>query len=76
MHRQIQLLLLFLSIFIFNFITAQNAKLDSLEYLLKIHKTEDTTKANLINAIVRNVYKKDAGKAQDYANKAIKYSTT
>lgn len=71
MHKQIQLLLLFLSFFIVELATAQNAKLDSLEYLLKTHKSEDTVKVNLLNEIVRNVYKNDASKAQDYANKAI-----
>lgn len=71
MNSRIQLLLLIFAIFIFQAAEAQNAKPDSLENCLKTHQTDDTVKVKLLNEIVRSIYKSDADKAYDYANKAI-----
>ncbi len=74
MNKHIQILFLFLSIFIVDTTSGQTAKVDSLENLLKIHRAEDTVRVNLLNEIVRSVYKNDADKALDYANKAVELS--
>ena len=74
MNKLLKILLLFCTIFNFNIIKAQDAKLDSLEKCLKTHLTDDTVKVKLLNKIVRNIYKNDADKAFDIANKVIEIS--
>lgn len=71
MHKLAQLLVLFCLIFNFNLLKAQGTRLDSLEHCLKTHLTDDTLKVKLLNEIVWNSYKIDAGKAYDRANEAI-----
>jgi len=70
MNKQIGVLFLLISVFFLNFTNAQNAKVDSLENVLKIHKTDDTIKVNLLNQIAYLIYQKDSGKAQNYAAQA------
>src|SRR5665647_2052013 len=74
MNKQIQGLLLFLSLFMFEALKAQNTNVDSLENVLKIHHAEDTTKVNLLNKIAEIVYKNNDNKASEYANKAVELS--
>lgn len=74
MNSRIQLLLLIFAIFIFQAAEAQNANPDSLENCLKTHLADDTVKVKLLNEIVQSIYKNDADKAFDYANKAIELS--
>ena len=70
MNKQIQVLLLFLSIFVVNTIKAQNTKVDSLENLLKIHVAEDTVKVHLLNKIAFVIYSKDIEKSRSCAAQA------
>src|ERR1035437_5674005 len=70
MYRQIKLILVFLSIFVINTLNGQNAKVDSLENVLKLHNTDDTVKVNLLNKIALAVYTKDFKRAQNYATQA------
>lgn len=74
MNKQIKLILVFLSIFVINTLNGQNARVDSLENVLKLHNTDDTVKVKLLNEIVRSIYKNDADKAHDYADKAVELS--
>jgi len=70
MNKQIQLLFLFLSILSIETSYAQASKLDSLEKLLKSHKTDDTIKVNLLSEIASLIYKNDTTKAKNYTIKA------
>ena len=70
MNKQIQVLLLFILIFITYTVKAQNLKVDSLENVLKSHNAEDTAKVNLLNKIAYVVYNKDFEKARSYATQA------
>ena len=70
MIKPIQILLLFLSILIIDKITAQNLKVDSLENLLKLHKTDDSVKVNLLNETACTIYSIDKNKSFQYATKA------
>lgn len=70
MNKQIGVLFFVISIFIVNVVNAQSTKVDSLENVLRIHKTDDTIKVNLLNQIAYLVYQKDSGKAQNYATQA------
>lgn len=70
MNKQLQMLLVILSIFLIGKINAQNAKVDSLENVLKIHKTDDTLKVKLLNQIAYLIFQNDSGKAQSYATQA------
>ena len=74
MNKRIQVFLLFLSILLTGTVKAQNAKVDSLENVLRLHSTEDTVKVNLLNKIAEIVYKRSADKAYDYINKAVELS--
>lgn len=74
MHKLSELLLLFCIIFNFNSIKAQGTRLDSLEHCLKTHLTDDTLKVKLLNEIVKNIYKLDADKSYELADKAIEVS--
>jgi len=70
MNKQLQMLLVILSLFLFDKINAQNTKVDSLENVLKINKTDDTIKVNLLNQIAYLIYQNDSGKALNYATQA------
>ncbi len=70
MNKQLQMLLVILSLFLIGKINAQNAKVDSLENVLKIHKTDDSLKVKLLNQIAYLIYQNDSGKAQSYATQA------
>jgi len=70
MNKQLQVLLLFLLIFVTDTLKAQNPKVDSLENVLKIHIAEDTAKVNLLNRIAYVVYNKDFEKARSCATQA------
>ena len=70
MNKQIQVLLLFLSIFVANTIKAQNTKVDSLENVLKLHKADDTAKVNLLIKIAHAIYLKDLEKGRSCATQA------
>ncbi len=68
MNKRITLLLL--SIIVVGNIYAQSAKVDSLENILKFHKTEDTVRVNLLNKIAYYVYKDDSVRTGSYAIQA------
>ncbi|MHC1704281.1 MAG: tetratricopeptide repeat protein [Tenuifilaceae bacterium] len=70
MNKHIGILLLFISILIISKTNAQNAKVDSLENLLKVHQIDDTVKVNLLNKIAYGFYSKDVIKMRSYANQA------
>jgi len=70
MNRQIKLMLVFLSIVVMNTLNGQNARIDSLENVLKLHNGDDTVKVNLLNKIAFAVYTKDFKRAQDYATQS------
>lgn len=70
MNIKILTLLLLFSIFTFDDIYAQTTKIDSLENILKTHKSEDTVKVNLLNEIALLVYKTDSNKANSYVYQA------
>jgi signal transduction histidine kinase len=70
MNKKIQIVLLLLLICIVDGTYAQQAKVDSLENLLKAHKTEDTVRINLLNKIAFLIYKENANKANSYATQA------
>ncbi|NOQ26055.1 MAG: tetratricopeptide repeat protein [Bacteroidales bacterium] len=74
MNRYIQITLLIFSILIFDNIKAQNLKVDSLERLLKIYKTEDTLKVNLLFEIAKEELKKDRNKSFEYSTQALELS--
>jgi len=74
MNRQLQTVLLFLSIFMFGSIKAQHVKVDSLENVLNRLGSEDTVKVNLLNKLALTIFTKHAEKALDYANKAAELS--
>lgn len=74
MNRQLQILVLFLSIFMVGSIKAQDSLVDSLENVMNQYRSEDTVKVNLLNKIAFNIFTKDADKARDYANKAVELS--
>lgn len=64
------ILLLIISIFIVHSTTAQNAKVDSLENILKLRNSDDTVKVNLLNKIAYALYNKDVVKMRSYATQA------
>lgn len=74
MKKLIQILLLFLSLFVVEKSQAQSAKADSLENVLKIHNKEDTVRVNLLNETSYVLYKNDSIKASRYANEAAELS--
>ncbi len=74
MNRQLQLLLLFFTIFTVNAVKAQSARLDSLENLLTNHPIEDTVKVNLLNETGYAIYKSDSVKAFRYTTEAAELS--
>jgi serine phosphatase RsbU (regulator of sigma subunit) len=59
--------LLFLSVFTAGSIFAQQAKVDSLENVLKLHTTEDTVKVNLLFEIAKQYQSNNVEKARAYA---------
>lgn len=70
MNKNLQIFILFLSVLIVDYATAQNTRVDSLENILKLHKAEDTAKVNLLNKIAYSVYNNDAKKTLNYATQA------
>ncbi len=52
-------------------LNAQNAKLDSLINLLEKHKSEDTTRVNLLNDIAFSFIRIDPKKSLSYAKEAL-----
>lgn len=70
MNRNLHLTLLFLSIIIASNVSGLNAKVDSLENLLKTHISKDTVKVNLLNKIALGVYEKNSEKARSYSIQA------
>jgi PAS domain S-box-containing protein len=74
MDNRIVFLLFMVFIFHMTTISAQDTKLDSLENSLKIHLSDDTVRVKLLNEIVRNSYKSDSDKANNYASKAVELS--
>ncbi len=69
-NKQIPILLLLLSILIFDTIKAQHSIADSLENRLKLHKTEDSAKVNLLNETAYAFYLFDKAKTLQYATQA------
>ena len=67
MNTKLHQILLFLSIIIARSISGQNAKVDSLENLLKTHIAEDTVKVKLLNEIAIGLYEKNPEKARGYS---------
>lgn len=55
-----------------NTLTAQNARLDSLEQTLKNHTRTDITQVNLLNDLAYELYRTDAEKSREYADRANK----
>ncbi len=74
MNRHIRIFFLVLAISLQGSTYAQTTKADSLENLLKTHLTEDTIRVNLLNETGNTIFRIDADKAFDYANKAAELS--
>lgn len=74
MNKYIQITLLIFSILMFDNITAQNSKVDSLEKLLKIYNTEDTLKVNLLFEIAEEELKYNRNKSFEYSTQALELS--
>ena len=70
MNKLLLLLLLFFMSFSYNVVEAQDAKLDSLENLLRNHQIEDTVRVKLLNETCYASYKNDSTKALSLANEA------
>ena len=70
MNKLLLLLLLFFMSFSYNIVEAQDAKLDSLENLLRNHQIEDTVRVKLLNETCYASYKNDSTKALSLANEA------
>ena len=70
MNRLKLILLLFLSIFIIENLHAQNQQADSLEKVLRLHKTDDTIKVNLLNEIAQLLSTTDFDKSLKYATQS------
>ena len=69
-----RIILVLLSIIMVGNAYAQSSKVDSLQTLLQLHKTNDTVKVNLLNEIALGAYEKDPDKARSYATKAAELS--
>ena len=72
---QVRILFLFLAVSIFTTTFAQPAKVDSLEHLLKIRKSDDTVKVDLLNKTAYALFKNDSVKALQYATEAVGLSS-
>jgi len=70
MNKLLLLLLLFFMSFSYNVVEAQDARLDSLENLLRNHQIEDTVRVKLLNETCYASYKNDSTKALSLANEA------
>lgn len=55
-------------------LSAQKAKVDSLEAVLKKHTSIDSTKVNILNDLAYAVYSNDFMKAREYASQSMKIS--
>lgn len=75
MCKRIQQVIAFLLVFMAGNAYSQNVQLDSLENALKIHKTSDTVKVNLLNEVAMRVYKTDSAKAHSYITEAKELAT-
>ncbi|MDX9882554.1 MAG: tetratricopeptide repeat protein [Prolixibacteraceae bacterium] len=71
MNQLIRIVFLLLSILLPNTVWTQTTKADSLETLLKAHKTDDTVKINILVGVAQLVYEKDSSKAHSYLYEAI-----
>lgn len=71
MNQAVCAVFLLLSILLPGTAWAQTTKADSLETLLNTHKTDDTTKVNILVGIAQLVCERDSSKAHSYLYKAI-----
>ncbi len=74
MNQRLPLLILLLLTLMGGKTHAQPAKVDSLEQVLKLHRTNDTVRVNLLNQIAYSVYTTNADKTRSYATQADKLS--